>query len=115
ETYLEIAQRATKLTSVFARDMFPHVKGLVLSGTENAEAVRGWYVTASFLNVLGASPYRGRGFTDGNEAAAILDYDYWQRPFNGDDAIVGQVVRINGRPVTVVGVAAPDFHGTGIQ
>ena len=55
------------------------------------------------------------GSPTGDEAAAVLDYDYWQRRFNGDDAMVGQVIRINGRPVTIVGVAAPDFQGTGIQ
>ena len=63
-TYLEISQRTTSLTNVFAQDMFPHVKGLVPSGTENAEAVRGWYVTSNFFNALGAPSFRGRGFTD---------------------------------------------------
>jgi predicted permease len=114
-TYLEISRRTTALTNVFAQDMFPHVKGLVPSGTENAEAVRGSSVTANFFNVLGALPFRGRVFTDGDEAAAVLDYDYWRRRFHGDDAVVGQVIRINGRPSTVVGVTAPDFQGTGIQ
>ena len=76
--YLEIARRTTSLTSVFAEEMFPHVMGLAPSGTENAEAVRGRYVTANFFNALGALPFRGRVFTDGDEAAAVLDYDYWQ-------------------------------------
>jgi predicted permease len=114
-SYREIAQRTASLTSVFAQDMFPHVKGLSTAGVENAEAVRGWYVTTNFFNALGASSYRGRGFTDGDEAAAVLDHDYWQRRFNGDDGMVGRVVRINGRPVTIVGVSAPDFQGAGLQ
>ena len=54
-------------------------------------------------------------FADGDEAAAVLNYDYWRRRFNSDDAMVGRMLRINGRPVTIVGVAAPDFQGTGIQ
>jgi predicted permease len=114
-TYLEISHRTTSLTDVFAQDMFPHVKGLVPPGTGNAEAVRGWSVTANFFKALGASSFRGRGFSAGDEAAAVLDYDYWERRFNGDEAMVGQVVRINGRPVTIVGVTAPDFQGTGFQ
>ena len=114
--YLEIARRTTSLTSVFAEDLFPHVMGMVApSGTEIAEPVLGRYVTPNFFSALGASPSRGRAFADGDEAAAVLDYDYWRRRFNRDDAMVGQVLRLNGRPVTIVGVAAPDFHGTGIQ
>ena len=112
---LEIGRRTTSLTSVFAEEMFPHVMGMVLSGTEIAEPVLGRYVSANFFSALGASPSHGRAFADGDEAAAVLDYDYWRRRFNSDDAMVGQVLRLNGRPVTIVGVAAPDFQGTGIQ
>ena len=114
-TYLEISHRATSLTSVFAEDLFPHVMGLSTSGIGNAEAVLGQSVTANFFSALGSAPFRGRVFTDGNEAAAILDYDYWRRRFNGNDAMVGTLIRINGRPVTIVGIAAPDFQGIGIQ
>lgn len=114
-TYLEIAQRTTALTNVFAQEMFPHVRGLVPSGAENAEAVRGWYVTPNFFSALGVSSFKGRGFADGDGGVAVLDYDYWQRRFNGDDALVGQVMRINGRPVTIVGITAPEFQGTGIE
>ncbi len=113
--YLEIARRTTSLASVFAEEMFPHVMGLAPSGTGNAEAVSGWYITANYFNALGALPFRGRVFTAGDEAAAVLDYDYWRRRFNSDETIVGRVLRLNGRPVTIVGVAAPEFHGTGMQ
>jgi putative ABC transport system permease protein len=114
-TYLDISHRTTALTSVFAEEMFPHVMGLARPGTDNAVAVLGRYVTSSFFNALGSSPFRGRVFADGDEAAAVLDYDYWKRRLNSDDTTIGQVLRLNGRPVTIVGVAAPDFQGTGIQ
>jgi predicted permease len=113
--YLEIARRTTSLASVFAEEMFPHVMAMAPSGAGNAEAVSGWSVTANFFNALGAVPFRGRVFTAEDEAAAVLDYDYWRRRFNTDDAMVGRVLRLNGRPVTIVGVAAPDFQGTGMQ
>jgi len=112
--YLEIARRTTSLTSVFAEELFPHVMGMT-AGSGIAEPVLGRYVTANFFNALGVSPSRGRAFEDGDEAAAVLDYDYWKRRFNSDDAMVGQGLRVNGRPVTIVGVAAQDFEGIGIQ
>ena len=113
--YREISRRTTELTTVFAEEMFSHVMALARSGTANAEAVLGRSVSTNFFRALGSLPFRGRLFADGDEAAAVLDYDYWRRRFNGDDATVGQVLWVNGRPVTVVGVTAPDFHGTGIQ
>ena len=114
-TYLEISQRSTTLTNVFAEAMFPNVMGLVASGTERAEAVLGRYVSANFFAALGSPPFRGRVFAQGDDSTALLDYDYWRRRFNSDDGVIGRVLRINGRPVTIVGVTAPDFRGTGIQ
>jgi predicted permease len=113
--YLEIVERTTSLSSVFAEEMFPHVIGMVPSGTETAESAVGRSVTSNLFRALGSSSSRGRVFVDGDEAAVVLDYDYWRRRFDGNDAAIGQVLRINGRPVTVVGVAAPGFQGTGIR
>jgi len=114
-TYLEISRRATSLTSVSAEQLFPHVMGLVPPGTASAETILGLSVTPNFFSVLGTVPSHGRLFGAGEDGAAVLNYDYWSRRFNGNAATIGQTVRINGRPVTIVGVAAQDFRGTGIQ
>jgi predicted permease len=111
----EVSRRATALGIVFAEEMFPHVMALAAGGPGNAEAVLGQYVTPSYFRALGALPFRGRFFAEGEEAAGVLDHDYWRRRFGGDDALVGRMVRINGKPLTIVGVASPDFRGTGIQ
>jgi predicted permease len=113
--YLEVTRRTTSLSAVFAEDLFPRVMGLAASGTTTAERVLGQTVTSNFFTALGSPPARGRVFADGDESVAILNYDYWRRRFNGEDSVVGRTLRINGRPVTVVGVAAPGFRGTGIQ
>jgi predicted permease len=113
--YLEIARRTTSLTSVFAEEMFPHVMGMAPPGSEVIEPVFARYVSPNFFKALGSFPFRGRVFSDGDEATGVLDYAYWRRRFNGDDAMVGRVLRINGRPITIVGVTTPDFRGTGIQ
>jgi hypothetical protein len=54
-------------------------------------------------------PLLGRGFVaDDNSAAAepvaVLGYETWQNVFSGDAAVVGELVRINGRLTRVVGV-----------
>ncbi len=66
-------------------------------------------VSANFFDVLGVKPLHGRGFVDGDddhgaEAVLILGNEYWQQKFGGDPRIVGQVVEMNDRPHTIVGV-----------
>ncbi len=114
-TYLEVARRSTLLAGVFAQDMSPHVMSLVPAETGIAERVLGQYVTTNFFSVLGSQPSRGRIFAADDDAVAVLDYGYWTRRFNRDDGVIGRAFRINGRTITVVGVAAAGFQGTGIQ
>ena len=92
---------------MFAEGLFPRVMGLAAAGTATAEPVLGQTVTSNFFTALGSPPARGRVFADGDESAAVLNHDYWRRRFSGDDSVVGRTLRINGRLVTVVGVAAP--------
>ena len=42
----------------------------------------------------------------------MLSHRFWMRRFNGDPAIVGQTLVLNGRPFTVIGVTPEGFHGT---
>src|SRR4029077_13247831 len=41
----------------------------------------------------------------------VLGYSFWQRRFGADPNVIGRQVRIDGRAVTVIGVASRDFHG----
>ena len=57
----------------------------------------------------------GRTFTDaddqtGAEPVVVLSYGFWQRRFNGDAAIVGRSMRLDGRNATVIGVMPRDFE-----
>ena len=113
--YLEVARRTTTLGAVYAEGLFPRVMGLAPSATAVAEPVIGQTVTANFFTALGSPAARGRVFGHGDERAAVFSFEYWMRRFNADDSVVGRAVQINGRPVTIVGVAAPGFQGTGIQ
>jgi putative ABC transport system permease protein len=70
-------------------------------------------VSANFFDVLGVRPLHGRGFVDaddddGAEAVLLLSHRYWQDKFAGEASVVGQVVEMNNRPHTIVGVL-PDF------
>jgi predicted permease len=74
----------------------------------------GAYVTEDFFQILGVAPTRGRDFnaTDnlpGAEKVAILGHALWQRDFGGSEDAIGRVVRINGKPATIIGVMPPGF------
>jgi putative ABC transport system permease protein len=74
----------------------------------------GAYTTENFLRILGVAPIKGRDFEaadnqPGAEKVAIIGYGIWQRDFGGAEDVVGRVVRINGRPATIVGVMPRGF------
>ena len=48
----------------------------------------------------------------GQPPVVVLSDGLWRRDFGADPDIVGKTVEINRRPLTVVGVADPSFHGT---
>ncbi len=85
---------------------------------KNAAPVRlaGMAVTHNFLPMLGIRPLLGRNFTTeedraGGPAAAMVSEALWQQRFGRDPGAIGQSLRIDDKPVTIVGVlpAAADF------
>jgi predicted permease len=75
-------------------------------------------VTGNFFQVMGLTTVLGRQTNagdDGPKAAPvmILTYDYWMSHFGGDKSVIGRVVRLEGKPTTVIGVVqpAPFFPG----
>lgn len=82
-------------------------------------------VSSNFFSVLGAPPVVGRAFVDaddadgngigpaGRNAVAVIGFGLWQSLFGGDAKALGATVRIDGIPLTVVGVAPPGFDYPG--
>ena len=46
------------------------------------------------------------------EAGVVLSYPFWIRRFQGDRAIAGRTVTLNGVAFTITGVASASFVGT---
>ena len=73
------------------------------------EEARGAWLTANAFSVLRQEPLLGRAFAPGDdrigsEGTAILSYRVWKNRYGGDPAVLGQAVRLNGQPATIVGV-----------
>jgi putative ABC transport system permease protein len=81
-----------------------------LSLTREPARVRVAETTANFFRMLGTEPEFGRGFADdedtpGRAGVAVIGYGLWQQLFGGDPRALGSTIRLNGVPLTVVGVA----------
>lgn len=79
----------------------------------------------NFFAVLGTQPLLGRGFAPedevdgtgwglpGRNAVAVIGYGVWQQLFGGDPKALGATIRIDGIPLTVIGVAPRGFDYPG--
>lgn len=89
---------------------------LTLNG-DTTENVHAGVVSANYFSELGSSASYGRLFDpkiDGlpdSPPVVVLGYRYWQNRFGSDPAIVGQTIRLNQHPATVIGVTAFNFSG----
>ncbi|PYK69764.1 MAG: permease [Verrucomicrobia bacterium] len=103
-----------------AQQSFSQMAGYLSGSTinvtykNNPQRYTGAYITEDLFKIIGVSPIMGRDFTaEDNKPGAgkvtILGNEIWKRDFNGDPNIVGQGVRINGKPATVIGVMPPNF------
>jgi predicted permease len=85
-------------------------------GTERG-AVAG--TAGNFFHEFGATPALGRliqpsdvDFTAPSAApVAVLGWSFWQRHFGGDTSVVGRTIKVDGVPLTIVGVVQRDFKG----
>jgi predicted permease len=79
------------------------------------------FVTADFFTELGAAVSLGRLLdpsrdeTSGAGPVAVLSCAFWQSRFGADPSVAGKTIRLNGKPVTVVGVASGEFSGLSLD
>jgi len=83
-----------------------------LGGAEGPEQVPGTQSTPGQLSGLGVPPVIGRDFRPdedqpGKDHVVVFSNRLWQRRFGGKRDIVGQTIRMNSEPYTVVGIMPP--------
>jgi putative ABC transport system permease protein len=111
--YRDIAE----YTQIFSGTMATFVPTRITyedEGTLRAAVVE--HTTASYLSVLGRQPSMGRWFTAAEDVpnapvVAVLGYRAWERTFRADPSIIGRRIRVEGIPVTIVGVGPRGLDG----
>ncbi len=111
--YRDFRDRAPALAGVLAR--FP--LRLSLTAGDNTEIVQGELVSGNYFNVLGAGTILGRPLTPQDDRlgspneVVVLSYNLWKNRFGMAPSALNQKLRVNGRSMTVVGVAQAGFRG----
>ncbi len=97
--------------------VFSETLGTAQFGTRVAERnLEGALVTGNYFTMLGVKMALGRPILPDDASAssgpvAVLGYRLWQSMFAGDAAAIGRKLLVNGHPLEVIGVCAPDFDG----
>jgi len=108
------AQSRNSFSEIFA--VGAGLDGFATAG-QQPERIITAYVSGDFFPALGVHPaagrllLRGEGEIPDRDPVLVLSYNFWQKRFNGDPNVVGRQVTIDGRPLSVVGVAPKGFYG----
>ncbi len=110
--YRDLARQTRTLTGLAGLN--GRVLALGVGGTPIA--VQSQIVTANYFDVLGLVPALGRFFGPGADdpgtaPTAVISDQLWRERFQASPTVIGSAIRVNGQPITIIGVAPPAFAG----
>jgi putative ABC transport system permease protein len=85
------------------------------SGRGDPQNVPGVRATPELFTVLQANAMLGRAFTRdeavvGADRVVVVSHGFWSRALGADSGVVGQTIRLDAVPYTVIGVMPPAFE-----
>src|SRR5690242_9277597 len=88
---------------------------VTLSGSGEPERLPAQMATANLFPMLGVIAELGRTFSASEDSAsgggvAVVSHALWKRRFGGAENIIGQVMRLDNKPYTVIGVLPAGFQ-----
>ncbi|GMV07871.1 MAG: hypothetical protein AMXMBFR53_41460 [Gemmatimonadota bacterium] len=90
---------------------FRLVDGFSLRLEDVTVAVNGALTSGSYFETLGVRPVLGRAYAADDAPEIVISHGLWATRFGSDPTAVGRSVVLDGRSVTVVGVAPRGFAG----
>ena len=93
----------------------PGPGNFALTGKDESERLRGMRTSGNLFSVLGVEAALGRTFLPeetwkGKNEVVILSHGLWKRRFGEDPSIIGQMISLDGKNYTVVGVMPDRFY-----
>ncbi|MGD2115099.1 MAG: ABC transporter permease, partial [Acidobacteriota bacterium] len=88
---------------------------LNFTGQDRPERLLAARASAGLFSVLGVEPALGRAFgpeevQEGRDRVVVLSHGLWRRSFGGDAGVIGEQIRLNDLPYTVIGVMPRGFR-----
>jgi putative ABC transport system permease protein len=112
----EMRAGGTLFEAMAAHQLSPQI--MSLGDARSSERVFAGLVSGNYFEVIGTRPALGRFFhrdedsTLDTHPVVVLSHEFWTRRFGANRDIVGQTIRLNNRPYSVIGVAEAGFTGT---
>jgi predicted permease len=110
-TFLDLQREAKTIENASAYRQW----AFNVTGGSEPQQVSGALVSGNFFNVLGSNALLGRTIQPeddqpgGNNRVVVLSYALWQSHFGADEKILGQTLKVNAEPFTVIGVMPDGF------
>ncbi|MBN1505961.1 MAG: ABC transporter permease [Sedimentisphaerales bacterium] len=111
--YRDFKEQVEGCSAVFA---FFELPGMTVIGAKGAATTDVLMVSGDFFNGYGAEAALGRTLQPRDESSqadpvAVITYRWWEREYDLDPQVLGQMMSINGHPFTIVGVLPRSYCG----
>ncbi len=118
-SYLDYRDLRDHTTPSFEAMSVAYPAALAVGDDDATERRWGELVSGNFFDLLRVRPEVGRFFAGaerddaaGAHPVVVIGHALWSTRYRGDRSVIGQTLRINRYPFTIIGVAPPDFHGS---
>ena len=115
-SYLNFLDWQRDNRSFEAMAAYRNAGGMTLTGSGEAENVKGEMVSAGFFEMLGVDAASlGRTFSAdedrlGANPTVMISEGLWKRKFASNPHIVGQAITLDGKPRTIIGIVPASFQ-----
>jgi predicted permease len=111
--YQDFKEQVKGCSNVFA---FFELFGLTMVDSQGATTTDALMVSGDFFEGYGARALIGRTLGPGDESSqvdpvAVITYRLWEKEFNLDPGVIGQMIILNGHQFTIVGVMPRAYCG----
>ncbi len=111
--YRDVHDRLAPFADVTAQS----ARALYTDNGARTERIWAQFVSENFFGVFGVQPALGRFFladeatVPGSAPVVVISHGFWQTRFGGSPDALGQIVKFNNVPFTIVGVTPQIFQG----
>ena len=112
--YRDLRDQLRSFDQLFAFRLVP----LYVGEPGRVERSNALLVSGNYFGALGLSSAAGRFFrpdevrVPGGAPVVVISHDYWQTRYGGSATAIGQLIRVNGTDLAIIGVAPRGFKGT---